>query len=245
MASDTNIAEEQWYDRTLLMLGHESFAKMQNAHVVVVGVGGVGGYAAEMLVRSGVGKITIIDSDNVSLTNINRQLIACHETVGISKVELFKKRFLRINPDLEVNAEHCYLTSENITNFINEKVDFVIDAIDTVGPKVSLIEYCIKNKVNIISSMGAGGRVDPSMIKYCDIWETKEDGLARVVRQRLRKIGLRCKLPVVCSMELPKRYSIIELNEENKRSSFGTLATIPSIFGIYLANYVIRKLTGI
>ena len=245
MTSDINIAEEQWYDRTLLMLGRESFVKIQNAHVVVVGVGGVGGYAAEMLVRSGIGKITIIDSDNVSVTNINRQLIACHDTVGLSKVELFKKRFLNINPKLVVNAEHCYLTSENIAMYINEGVDFVIDAIDTIGPKVSLIEYCIKNKVKIVSSMGAGGRVDPSLVKYCDIWDTKEDGLARVVRQRLKKIGLRCKLPVVCSLESPKRYSIIELNEENKRSSFGTLATIPSIFGIYLANYVIRKVTGI
>lgn len=245
MISDINNVEERWYDRTLLMLGQDSFVKIQNTHVVVVGVGGVGGYAAEMLVRSGVGKITIIDSDNVSVTNINRQLIACHETVGSSKVELFKKRFFKINPNLEVNAEHCYLTSENITNFINEKVDFVIDAIDTIGPKVSLIEFCIRNRVKIISSMGAGGRVDPSMVKYCDIWETKEDGLARVVRQRLRKIGLRSKLPVVCSLESPKRYSIIELNDENKRSSFGTLSTIPSIFGIYLANYVIRKVTGI
>lgn len=245
MAVDKIISEEQWNDRTLLMLGQERYDKMQNAHVVVVGVGGVGGYAAEMLVRSGIGELTIIDSDSVAVTNINRQLIATHETIGMSKVKLFKERFLSINPKLKVSSVHCYLTSENVAMFINEKVDFVIDAIDTICPKISLIEYCIRSKVKIISSMGAGGRIDPLMVQYCDIWETKEDGLARVVRQRLKKIGLRCNFPVVCSMEPPKKYSIIEMNDTNKRSSFGTLAAIPSIFGIYLANYVIRKITGV
>ena len=244
MASDTNIAEEQWYDRTLLMLGHESFAKMQNAHVVVVGVGGVGGYAAEMLVRSGVGKITIIDSDNVSVTNINRQLIACHETVGISKVELFKKRFLRINPDLEVNAEHCYLTSENITNFINEKVDFVIDAIDTVGPKVSLIEFCIKNKVNIISSMGAGAKTDPTQLEIKDISKTHHCPLAHMLRKRLHKVGVYKGFKAVFSPEPIREGAIIIEEEQNKKSQVGTISYIPALFGIGCASVVIRDLIG-
>ena len=160
---------ELWKERTILMFGDESVEKLAKANVLVVGVGGVGAYAAEMLVRSGVGEITIIDADDVSVTNINRQLIADNLSVGQPKVELFEQRFKAINPDIKVNAHKEYLSAENLTALIPDGVDFVVDAIDTVAPKVALIEYCLRNKVGIVSSMGAGGRVDPSMIKYCDI----------------------------------------------------------------------------
>lgn len=245
MSDISETTMERWNDRTIKMLGVDGVNLLASSHVVVVGVGGVGGYAAEMLVRSGVGEITIIDADDVSVTNINRQLIADNLSVGQPKVELFEQRFKAINADIKVNAHKEYLSAENLTALIPDGVDFVVDAIDTVAPKVALIEYCLRNKVGIVSSMGAGGRIDPTAVRYADIWDTKEDGLARAVRQRMKKIGLRRSLAVVCSDERPMSHSLIALEETNKRSSYGTLATIPSLFGIYLANYVVRKITSI
>lgn len=242
---NNNFSEEKWYDRTRLMLGDEAYRRLADSHVAVVGVGGVGGYASEMLVRSGVGEITIIDSDVVSVTNINRQLVATHSQIGQSKVDLFKNRFYDINPSIKVNAYNVYLQAENLSLLINDSVDFVIDAIDTVAPKVALIEYCLEHDIKIISSMGAGGRMDPTLIRFSDIWATRDDGLAKAVRQRLKKHNCRKSLEVVCSLERPMSHSLIELNEANKRSSFGTTATIPSIFGIYLANHVIKNLIEI
>lgn len=238
-------ATEQWNDRTIRLLGDEATERLKKTRVVIVGTGGVGGYAAEMLTRSGVGFITIIDADNVSLTNINRQLIADHSCLGQPKVALFAKRFAAINPDAVIQTHHCFLSEENIPQLIPHDTDFVVDAIDTVAPKVALITHCLRHKIKIISSMGAGGRVDPGAISYCDIRQTRQDGLARAVRQRLKTAGINRSLPVVASTEAPRRHSVIAVEETNKRSSYGTIATIPAIFGIYLANYVIRKLTGI
>lgn len=242
---DGAVFAEHWSDRTVKMLGVDKCNKLTTSHVVVVGVGGVGGYAAEMLVRAGIGEITIVDSDVVSVSNINRQLIATHDNIGQSKVELYKQRFLDINPSIEVHAFKEYVTVDNLSLFVDKSVDFVVDAIDTVSPKVSLIAYCLEHGIEIISSMGAGGRLDPTMVRYADLWETREDGLARAVRQKMKKISTRRDLMVVCSDERPKSHSLIYLEDMNKRSSYGTIATIPSLFGIYLANYVIRKLTNL
>lgn len=231
--------------RTERLLGAEAMQSLRDARVLIAGVGGEGGYAAEMLARSGVGHIAIVDADCVSLTNINRQLIADMETLGKPKVELFARRFKAINPDIEITAIQTFITPDNIESLLSCGYDAVIDAIDTVAPKIALIEYCIKNKIKIISSMGAGGRLNPAKIGYFDISATTEDGLARVVRQRLRKDGINHGLTVVASTERPCRRSVIPLDEPNKRSSFGTLATIPAIFGIYLANHIILHLTGL
>lgn len=241
MTSDP--ASERWDDRTLTLLGGEALACLRHAHVLVVGIGGVGGYAAEMLARSGVGHITLVDADCVAASNINRQLVALHSTVGMPKTELFRRRFLDINPDAEVRALQMYLSAENIDELLDsEAFDYVVDAIDTVAPKVALIAECQRRRMRIISSMGAGGRVDPTKVVYTDLWSTAEDGLARAVRQRLKHMGLRRPLKVVASTEAPRRSALIGLDLPGKRSSFGTLATVPAIFGIYLASAVINSL---
>lgn len=241
---DSHKPIEGWDSRTESLLGPEGMARLRNSRVFIAGVGGVGGYAAEMLARSGVGHLTLVDSDTVSVSNLNRQLIATIPNIGKLKTRLFRERFEEINPALEVTAVPEFLTPENIGSLLSARCyDFVIDAIDTVAPKVALITHCLRHGIPVISSMGAGGRRDLSKVGYADVWETREDGLARAVRQRLKKAGLRCPLKVVASSEAPKASAVIELDERNKRSSYGTLPTVPALFGIYLAAYVIEKLT--
>lgn len=236
---------DKWEVRTETLLGADAMERLRRSRVFVAGVGGVGGYAAEMLARSGVGHITMADADDVAPSNINRQLIALHSTIGLPKVELFAARFRDINPEIDVNPLKTYITPENVAPLLDAGYDFVIDAIDTVAPKMALILHCLTHGIPVVSSMGAGGRVDPSKVGYHDISDTREDGLARVVRQRLRKQGIRAGLTVVASTERPERHSVIPLDEPNKRSSFGTIASIPAIFGIFLANHVIRKISGV
>lgn len=238
-----SVTTDAWDSRTRRLLGDEAVERLARAKVVVVGAGGVGGYAVETLVRSGVGHIVIIDADNVAESNINRQLIALRSTVGEPKVSLFAQRCRDINPEVSVTAVKEFVTPENAANLIGTDADFVIDAIDTVAPKMAVIMHCLANRIPVISSMGAGGRIDPTKIGYFDISETREDGLARAVRQRLKKAGIRKPLKVVASTEAPCRRAVIELEEQNKRSSYGTIISIPAIFGIYLANHVIMKLT--
>lgn len=233
---------ENWDSRTRTLLGDEAADSLANATVAVIGTGGVGGYAVEALARSGIGNMIIIDADDVAPSNINRQLPALHSTIGKSKVELFAERCRDINPRIGITAIKKFVDTENVAELIGEDVDFVIDAIDTVAPKMAVITHCLSNRIPIISSMGAGGRTDPTKIGYFDISETREDGLARTVRQRMKKNGIRRNLRVVASTEAPHKNSVIELNEKNKRSSFGTLITIPAIFGLYLANHVIMRL---
>lgn len=238
--------EENRDNRTRRLLGDDRFNILQRSSVLVVGVGGVGGYAAEMLARTGVGNLTLIDADDVAESNINRQLIATTSTIGQPKVSLFAERFHDINPDANITAVKDYLSPENIDTIVaGKQFDYVIDAIDTVAPKVALLKHCLSNNIRVISSMGAGGRVDPTKIGYFDLWETREDGLAKAVRRKMKEDGFRKSLKVVASTEKPCSHSLIEIESANKRSSYGTIATIPSIFGIYLANYVIRALTKI
>ena len=237
-------AGEAWNSRTERLLGGEATERLARSRVLVVGVGGVGGYAAEVLARSGVGDITIVDADCVAATNINRQLIADTQTVGQPKTDLFEARFRAINPDISVTPVCSFVTPENVGSLLEPGYDIVIDAIDTVAPKTALLEECLKRGIPVLTSMGAGGRLDPTKVGYFDLCDTEGDGLARAVRQRLRKRGLRRGLTAVASTELPKRHSIVPLEERNKRSSFGTLATIPAIFGIMLANRAILHLTG-
>lgn len=236
-------AGERWDDRTVRLIGKNAARKLAQSRVLVVGVGGVGGYAAEMLARSGVGHLTLVDSDNVSVSNINRQLIATSESVGLPKTQLFEARFREINPELIVKPVNKYVTAENIPEFFNgEGYDFVVDAIDTVAPKTALILHCLREKIPVISSMGAGGRIDPTKIGYFDIADTREDGLARAIRRNLRSAGIHKGLKVVASTEKPSSAALIDLELPNKRISYGTIATIPAIFGIFMANHVIRNL---
>lgn len=232
-----------WDSRTRLLLGDAAVDKLSKSRVLVAGVGGVGGYAAEVLARSGVGHLTLVDADDVAVSNLNRQLIATIPNIGRPKVKLFAERFMDINPDIQVHEVCDFITPDNVADLIGEGFDYVVDAIDTVAPKVALLAECMRHGVKVVSSMGAGGRLDPTKVCYLDIWETREDGLARAVRQRLKKLGLRRKLNVVASTEAPRCASLIQLDERNKRSSYGTLATIPALFGIYLANKVILDLS--
>ena len=234
----------KWDSRTELLLGKEKNECLKTSTVLVAGVGGVGGYAVEMLARAGVGNLVIIDDDVVKETNINRQIIATAKNVGTSKVQLMKERILEINPQASVLAIRDFIDEDNVGEFIRRfKPNFVIDAIDSISPKIALIKYCIENNVKIISSMGAGGRLDPSKIQYADISKTSNCALARTVRERLKKQGITKGLPTVFSTEPVKKESIITVTDErNKCSTLGTVSYFPALFGCYLAAYVINNL---
>ena len=234
----------KWDSRTELLLGKEKNECLKTFTVLVAGVGGVGGYAVEMLARAGVGNLVIIDDDVVKETNINRQIIATAKNVGTSKVQLMKERILEINPQASVLAIRDFIDEDNVGEFIRRfKPNFVIDAIDSISPKIALIKYCIEKNVKIISSMGAGGRLDPSKIQYADISKTTNCALARTVRERLKKQGITKGLLTVFSTEPVKKESIITVTDErNKCSTLGTVSYFPALFGCYLAAYVINNL---
>lgn len=233
-----------WDSRTELLLGKEKNECLKSATVLVAGVGGVGGYAVEMLARAGIGNLIIIDDDVVKSTNINRQIIATSKNVGTSKVQLMKERILDINPNANILAIRDFINEDNAGEFIRRfKPNFVIDAIDSISPKIALLKYCIENNVKIISSMGAGGRLDPTKIQYADISKTTNCALARTVRERLKKQGITIGLPTVFSTEPVRKESIITVTDErNKCSTLGTVSYFPALFGCYLAAYVINNL---
>lgn len=229
-------------ERTQLLIGEEGVSKLSKAKVLVVGTGGVGAYAAEMICRAGVGHITLVDSDTVKPSNINRQLPALHSTIGEYKVDLLAERFKDINPDAEIVAKREFLDDSNLEQIMSVGFDYVIDAIDSITPKIHLITYCLKNKVKIISSMGAGGRLDPSKVQVTDISKTYQCTLARTVRERLKKDGITKGLRVVFSSEAVRKESVIEVKDEKcKRSTTGTISYIPAVFGCYLASEVINS----
>lgn len=236
--------ENKWTDRTALLLGEDKMSRLSNAHVLVVGVGGVGAYAAEMLCRAGVGELTIIDADTVNTTNINRQLPATHSTVGRLKTEVLAEHLLDVNPSLRLHALPIYLKEEAVGQLLQaEKYDFIVDAIDTIAPKCALIGEALRCGIPIVSSMGAGAKSDITQIRFADLWDTYHCGLAKAVRTRLKKEGLRRSLPVVFSTEQADRRAVITVEgEQNKKSTAGTISYMPAVFGCYLAEYVIRKL---
>lgn len=235
---------EDWKQRTRLLLGEEKSERLRRAHVLVVGVGGVGAYAAEMLCRAGVGRLTLVDADTVQSTNINRQLPALHSTLGQPKVEVLAARFRDINPEVELTVLPVFLKDENIPQLLDaDRYDFVVDAIDTLAPKCHLIAEALRRRIKIVSSMGAGAKSDITQIRFADIWDTYHCGLSKAVRKRLQKMGIRHKLPVVFSTEQadPKAVLLTD-DEQNKKSTCGTVSYMPAVFGCYLAEYVIRRL---
>ena len=235
---------EDWKQRTRLLLGEEKSERLRQAHVLVVGVGGVGAYAAEMLCRAGVGRLTLVDADTVQPTNINRQLPALHSTLGQPKVEVLAARFRDINPEVELTVLPVFLKDENIPQLLDAaRYDFVVDAIDTLAPKCHLIAEALRRRIKIVSSMGAGAKSDITQIRFADIWDTYHCGLSKAVRKRLQKKGIRHKLPVVFSTEQadPKAVLLTD-DEQNKKSTCGTVSYMPAVFGCYLAEYVIRRL---
>ena len=237
------------FSRTELLFGSEAITRLQNAHVAVFGIGGVGGYTVEALSRSGVGSFDLIDNDTVALTNLNRQIIATLDTVGQPKVEVMAKRIASINPDAKVNCRQCFFLPENQHEFDFSQYDYVVDAVDTVAAKIAIVLAAKAAGVPVISSMGAGNKVNPAMFEVADIYKTKVDPLARVMRQAMKKNNIK-KLKVVYSQELP----LLPINEKiesechaeaPKRHALpGSNAFTPSVAGLIIASEVIKDLVG-
>lgn len=237
---------DNWCERTELMFGSSDLEKLKSANILIVGVGGVGAYAAEMLVRAGVGNITIVDADKVSLSNCNRQLIALHSTVGKSKVDVLAERLSDINPELKINKIEAFIKDEFTVELLaDNNFSFIVDAIDTLAPKVFLLAEAVKRGIPVVSSMGSGGKLNPAMVKIDDISKSDYCKLARMVRKRLHRLGIRKGITVVYSAEVVPPERIIEtVGEQNKKSNVGTVSYMPAIFGCYIASYVIRYLTN-
>jgi tRNA threonylcarbamoyladenosine dehydratase len=235
-----------WLERTELLIGAEAIEKLKNTNILLVGLGGVGSFAGEFLVRAGVGKITIIDGDVVDGTNINRQLQAVHSTVGKSKAELLRQRYLDINPTIQVTKHEQFLNPEDMLDLLKtEKYDYVLDCIDSLSPKLSLIELAAKNHFKVISSMGAGGKTDPTKMRIADIFDTKDCKFAQKVRKQLRRRGLRKGIIAVYSQEIqPKEALRLTDGSNYKRSFYGTISYMPALFGLYIASEAIRRVIG-
>ncbi len=236
-----------WMSRTQLMLGDDLVEKLMVKNVLVVGLGGVGGICAEMIVRAGVGKMTIVDNDTIDASNINRQIPALHSTVSQSKAQVLAARLMDINPLLELTILEVFVEDASMLELIEKEAwDYVVDCIDTLSAKVDLIKACMDRKLAIVSSMGAGGKVDPSQISVTDLSKTYECNLARYVRKRLQALGIKKGLKVVFSPEKPDQSKIIESEKVfPKKSIIGTLSYMPAIFGCTVASVVIRDLMAI
>ena len=234
----------QTFIREKMLIGEENFNKLENANVLIFGVGGVGGYVCEALARSGIGSMTLVDHDTVSVSNINRQIIALHSTVGQHKVDVMKDRIHDINPNCKVTVKKMFFLPENEHEFNFEEYDYIIDCIDTVTAKLHIIEKATHLNIPVISSMGAGNRMDPTQLVVCDINKTKDDPLAKVMRYELRKRGVK-KCKVVFSNEKALTPQIIDEKENQasgKRSTPGSSAFVPSAFGLVLASVVVKDL---
>lgn len=233
----------EWLQRTELLIGNEKLACLRQAHILVVGLGGVGAYAAEMLCRSGIGKMTIVDGDKIHATNRNRQLIALTSLEGQPKAATMGERLLDINPELELTVHDEYIKDDRMIEILGGKFDYVIDAIDTLAPKVFLIFHSVKNGLKIASSMGSGGKFDPEQVKIADLSESYNCKLASILRKRLHGLGVYTGVKVVFSPEKVNPDAITLTNgEQNKRSTVGTISYMPPVFGCHLASIVIRDL---
>ncbi len=234
---------EDWLVRTQLLLGDEKVNKLRKAHVLVVGLGGVGAYAAEMLCRAGVGTLTIVDGDVVNHSNRNRQLLALTSTVGKSKTEVMTARLLDINPEIQLHSVQQYLRDEEFDTLLAQKYDYVVDAIDTLLPKVNFIEKCLKQKHRTVSSMGAGGRFDPTQVEVADIDKSHHCPLAYILRKRLHQRGIRTGVKVVFSPEPIDPQAMEESHgEQNKKTTVGTISYMPAVFGCTCASVVVQDL---
>jgi len=235
----------EWLSRTELLLGKEKLALLKAKHVLVVGLGGVGAYCAEMLCRAGVGEMTIVDADTVEITNCNRQLLALHSNLGRAKSEVMAERLLQINPDLILHVYQLYLRDEETVRILNlASYDYVVDAIDSLSPKVYLIYYALQRNLKVVSAMGAGGKMNPSLIKVCDIKKTYQCKLAHSLRKRLHRLGIDSGFKAVFSPEEVSPSAIIlDANPDiNKLSVVGTISYMPAMFGCHAAAVVINDL---
>lgn len=232
-----------WLERTELLIGSNALEKLSQKHVLIIGLGGVGAYAAEQICRAGFGALTIADGDTIHETNINRQLPALHSTINLPKAEYLGKRLLDINPYLKLTVIQEYLRDERLTALLSQRYDYVVDAIDTLSPKVFLIHDAIKFGHRIVSSMGSGGKLDPTMVRISDISESHGCPLARILRKRLHRLGIRQGVKVVYSPEeVPEKTTKPCVGEPNKKTTIGTISYMPPLFGCMIASVVIRDL---
>lgn len=232
--------QENIYSRTESLLGSEALNKLATSRVAVFGIGGVGGYVVEALARSNVGTIDIIDKDNISISNINRQIIATTKTVGLSKVAVMKNRIHDINPNINVNTYQCFYLPETASQFNFNNYDYIVDAVDTVTAKIELVMQAKATNVPIISSMGAGNKLDPTMFEVADIYKTSVCPLAKIMRKELKKREIK-KLKVVYSKEQPITFS---KSEPGQKATPGSIAFVPSVVGLIIAGEVIKDIIG-
>jgi tRNA A37 threonylcarbamoyladenosine dehydratase len=236
----------EWLSRTELLLGSSGVERLQASNVLIVGLGGVGAYAAEMICRAGVGKMTIVDGDTIHATNRNRQLPALKSTEGSAKALVMAERLKDINPELDLTVINEYIRDARMTEILNSNFNYIVDAIDTLSPKVFLIYHSVMRKIPVVSSMGSGGKFDPVRISVSDISETTDCNLARILRKRLHKLGIREGVTAVYSPEAIDKSKIVPVvGEPNKASLVGTISYMPAAFGIVCASVVIRDLVGI
>ncbi len=235
---------QAWLERTELLWGAEKLEQLATKHVLVVGLGGVGAYAAEMLARAGVGALTIVDGDVVNASNINRQLPALHSHIGASKAELMASRLRDINPEIQLRVINRFMEEDHMEELFDVDYDFVVDAIDTLTPKIHLIVEALKHGAPLISSMGAGGKTDPSQVMISDIKKSYNCKLARMLRKRLTKHKIKTGFQVVFSpQDIDKKAVQLVEGVQNKVSNVGTVSYMPALFGIHCAAHVLQQLT--
>lgn len=233
-----------WQERTRLLLGPEGLERLAAARVLVAGLGGVGAAAAEMLARAGVGHLVLIDSDTVSETNINRQLPALHSTVGRLKADVVAERLLDINPELDLQLIKEFINEENIPALLDSGYDYAVDAIDTLSPKIALIQWCLRNGIGLVSSMGSGAKTDATQVRLADISKTRMCPLAHMLRKRLHKYGITEGFLAVYSEERPVEGAMVQEEGRNKRSNVGTVSYLPAVFGCVCAQAAILAIAG-
>lgn len=236
--------QSEWLQRTELLIKEEGIERLQSANILIVGLGGVGSFAAEFLVRSGIGNLTIADGDTVDITNINRQLPALNSTIGKNKTDVVAKRILDINPEINLKEINEFLEPERMEEILTqEKFDYVLDCIDSLSPKLALIITCKRKKIRLVSAMGAGGKTDPSKVMVRDISKTNNCFLAKQIRKKLKKEQIHKGFRCVFSTEIQDENSLKMTDGSNyKKSFYGTISYMPAIFGLYAAAEVIRFL---
>ena len=232
-------------ERTRLLIGEDNLQKLQSSTIMIAGLGGVGAFACEAVVRAGVGKVIVFDGDTVSKSNLNRQLIALNSTIGKGKAELMRQRMTDINPKLDIIALNEYVRDDRMSDLLTKyHPDWVIDAIDTLSPKVFLLIHCYRMGIKTVSSMGSGGKFNPSLIKVTDISQTYNCPLASHIRKHLHKQGIYNGISAIFSPEKIANNATVEEINENKRTTVGTISYMPSIFGLTAASVVIREIIG-
>lgn len=236
--------QSEWLQRTELLIKEEGIKRLQSANILIVGLGGVGSFAAEFLVRSGIGNLTIVDGDTVDITNINRQLPALNSTIGKNKTDVVAERILDINPEINLKKINEFLEPEQMEEILTqEKFDYVLDCIDSLSPKLALIITCKRKKIKLVSAMGAGGKTDPSKVMVRDISKTNNCFLAKQIRKKLKKEQIHKGFRCVFSTEIQDENSLKMTDGSNyKKSFYGTISYMPAIFGLYAAAEVIRFL---